>query len=428
MKVSRAETIKKYGTEIDRIVRKVRKWITENDDPPTDEEILTKCEDEFFGSDISLGTSSHETVIIIDSLRRRLSGRYGILTSLLDDPLINEIMVNGPERIYVEREKVLVRIDDAFTSCEELEEMIRMFASDVHREINEANPIVDARLPSGFRVNGVLKNIALNGPILTIRKFREKEIEMDELVGCASLSKECAEDLAALVRSGYNVFISGGTSSGKTTFLNALTAYIGPNERVITIEDSAELVISHIENKVQMECRAANSIGRGEVSMTQLIRTSLRMRPDRIIVGEVRGKEVIDMVQAMNTGHDGSMSTGHGNSIRGMLNRLETMYLTDSQVSVDSVRNQIANAIDIFVHLRRDAKGRRYVEEVAEMTDYDGKDYKLNYLYKAGEDGVLAPTGNGLRDRERLIRGGYESMLTGTGSAQVTCNDGSVGI
>ena len=417
MKVSRAETIKKYGTEIDRIVRKVRKWITENDDPPTDEEILTKCEDEFFGSDISLGTSSHETVIIIDSLRRRLNGRYGILTSLLDDPLINEIMVNGPERIYVEREKVLVRIDDAFTSCEELEEMIRMFASDVHREINEANPIVDARLPSGFRVNGVLKNIALNGPILTIRKFREKEIEMDELVGCASLSKECAEDLAALVRSGYNVFISGGTSSGKTTFLNALTAYIGPNERVITIEDSAELVISHIENKVQMECRAANSIGRGEVSMTQLIRTSLRMRPDRIIVGEVRGKEVIDMVQAINTGHDGSMSTGHGNSIRGMLNRLETMYLTDSQVSVDSVRNQIANAIDIFVHLRRDAKGRRYVEEVAEMTDYDGKDYKLNYLYKAGEDGVLAPTGNGLRDRERLIRGGYESMLTGTGSA-----------
>ena len=417
MKVSRAETIKKYGTEIDRIVRKVRKWITENDDPPTDEEILTKCEDEFFGSDISLGTSSHETVIIIDSLRRRLNGRYGILTSLLDDPLINEIMVNGPERIYVEREKVLVRIDDAFTSCEELEEMIRMFASDVHREINEANPIVDARLPSGFRVNGVLKNIALNGPILTIRKFREKEIEMDELVGCASLSKECAEDLAALVRSGYNVFISGGTSSGKTTFLNALTAYIGPNERVITIEDSAELVISHIENKVQMECRAANSIGKGEVSMTQLIRTSLRMRPDRIIVGEVRGKEVVDMIQAMNTGHDGSMSTGHGNSIRGMLNRLETMYLTDSQVSVDSVRNQIANAIDIFVHLRRDAKGRRYVEEVAEMTDYDGKDYKLNYLYKAGEDGVLAPTGNGLRDRERLIRGGYESMLSGTGSA-----------
>ena len=417
MKASKAETVRKYGTEIDRIVRTIRKWMTESDQPPSAEEILTKCEDEFFGSEASLRTNSHETVIIIESLRTRLSGKYGILTGLLEDPLINEIMVNGPDRIYVEREKVLIRVDDAFTSCDELEEMIRMFASDVHREINEANPIVDARLPSGFRVNGVLKNIALNGPILTIRKFREKEIEMDELVGCASLSKECAEDLAALVRSGYNVFISGGTSSGKTTFLNALTAYIGPNERVITIEDSAELVISHIENKVQMECRAANSIGKGEVSMTQLIRTSLRMRPDRIIVGEVRGKEVIDMVQAMNTGHDGSMSTGHGNSIKGMLNRLETMYLTDSQVSVDSVRNQIANAIDIFVHLRRDARGRRYVEEVAEMRDYDGTDYKLNYLYKAGEDGVLAPTGNGLFDRERLVRCGYESMMTGIKSA-----------
>ena len=417
MKVSRAETVKKYGTEIDRIVRVVRKWITERDQPPSSDEILTRCEDEFFGSEVSLKTSSHETVMIIDSLRRRLQGRYGILTGLLNDPLINEIMVNGPDRIYVEREKVLMRVDDAFTSCGELEEMIRMFASDVHREINEANPIVDARLPSGFRVNGVLRSIALNGPILTIRKFREKEIEMDELVGCASLSRECAEDLAALVRSGYNVFISGGTSSGKTTFLNALTAFIGPNERVITIEDSAELVISHIENKVQMECRAANSIGKGEVSMTQLIRTSLRMRPDRIIVGEVRGKEVVDMIQAMNTGHDGSMSTGHGNSIKGMLNRLETMYLTDSQVSVDSVRNQIANAIDIFVHLRRDAKGRRYVEEVAEMTDYDGKEYKLNYLYKAGEDGILASTGNGLCDRERLIRCGYDAMMTGIKSA-----------
>ena len=412
MKVSRVETVSKYGAEIDRIVRAVRKWMTENDQTPSADDILTKCEDEFFGSEISMTASSHETVMIIDSLRRRLTNRYGILTELLDDVLINEIMVNGPERIYVEREKALMRVDDAFTSCEELEEMIRMFASDVHREINEANPIVDARLPSGFRVNGVLRNIALNGPILTIRKFREKEIEMDELVGCASLSRECAEDLAALVRSGYNVFISGGTSSGKTTFLNALTAFIGPNERVITIEDSAELVISHIDNKVQMECRAANSIGKGEVSMTQLIRTSLRMRPDRIIVGEVRGKEVVDMIQAMNTGHDGSMSTGHGNSIRGMLNRLETMYLTDSQVSVDSVRNQIANAIDIFVHLRRDAKGRRYVEEVAEMNDYDGKDYKLNYLYKAGEDGVLASTGNGLCDRERLIRCGYDSMMT----------------
>jgi len=273
----------------------------------------------------------------------------------------------------------------------------------------------------------VLKTVALNGPILTIRKFREKEIEMAELVAYSSLTEECADVLAALVRSGYNIFISGGTSSGKTTFLNALTAFIDPNERVITIEDSAELVISHIENKVQLECRAANSIGKGEVSMTQLIRTSLRMRPDRIIVGEVRGKEVVDMLQAMNTGHDGSMSTGHGNSIRGMLNRLETMYLSGSQVSLTSVRNQIANAIDIFVHLKRDAKGARRVVEIAEMTGFDGNEYRLNYLYRSDEKGILKATGNSLLDRERLIRSGYGSMLTGSmkKSFQEKQHDGS---
>jgi len=406
--ITRTETIKKYGPEIDVMVRTARKWLSEAYPVPSEEDILCRCEDMFFGSGVSYSANSREAEIIIDSMYRRLASRYGILTSLLDDPEINEIMVNGPDRIYIERERKLIRVDDAFTSCTELEEMIRMFASDVHREINEANPIVDARLTSGYRVNGVLRNIALNGPILTIRKFREKEIEMEELIVCKSITKECADSLIALVRSGYNIFISGGTSSGKTTFLNALSAFIGQDERVITIEDSAELVISHIENKVQLECRAANSIGKGEVSMTQLIRTSLRMRPDRIIVGEVRGREVIDMIQAMNTGHDGSMSTGHGNSIRGMLNRLETMYLSDSQVSLDSVRNQIANAIDIFVHLRRDAKGRRLVMEVAEMTGFDGSDYRLNYLYTTGADGVLKATGSRLRDRERLIRSGYD--------------------
>ncbi len=413
MMVINAETIKRYGTDIEELVKRIRKWMTEETEDPDNDEILKKCEDLFFGSDLSYRTETRENGLIIASIYTRLVNRYGILDHLLDDPSINEIMVNGPERIYVEKNRALVQVDDAFTSASELEEIIRMFASDVHREINEANPIVDARLPSGYRVNGVLKTVALNGPILTIRKFRETEIEMSELVGCASLSLECARDLAALVRSGYNVFISGGTSSGKTTFLNALTAFIGENERVITIEDSAELVISHIENKVQMECRAANSIGKGEVNMTQLIRTSLRMRPDRIIVGEVRGKEVIDMIQAMNTGHDGSMSTGHGNSIRGMLNRLETMYLSDSQVSVESVRNQIANAIDIFVHLKRDAKGRRRVEEVAELIGFNGNDYQINYLYKVGEDGELRSTGNPLFDRERLIRSGFGYMMTG---------------
>ena len=408
------QTILRYRTEIDDLVKKIRRWITECETPPGRDEILKKCEDVFFGSEAFSSAAICEMRLIITALFDRVSGRYGLLKRLLDDPSVNEIMVNGPDMIFAERNREIVRIDDTFTSEEELEEIIRMFASDVHREINEANPIVDARLPSGYRVNGVLKAVALNGPILTIRKFREQAIEMEDLISYGSITRECADDLRALVRSGYNIFISGGTSSGKTTFLNALTASIDARERVIIIEDSAELSITHLQNKVQLECRAANSIGKGEVTMERLIRTSLRMRPDRIIVGEVRGREVVDMIQAMNTGHDGSMSTGHGNSIRGMLNRLETMYMTDSQVSVSSVRNQIANAVDIFVHLRRDADGRRRTSEVAEMTGFDGDKYIVNYLYVTTQQGQLVPTGKPLIDRERLIRAGLGSMMTGS--------------
>lgn len=404
-------TILKYRKETDEIVRGIRRWITERECVPDKTEIREKCEEAFFKSQLSEISEIPEMKLIISAIYDRVSGRYGLLQPLLSDPAVNEIMVNGPDMIFIERNRELVQVDDTFISPEELEEIIRMFAADVHREINEANPIVDARLPSGYRVNGVLKTVALNGPILTIRKFRDREIEMDDLIEYGSITQECAEDLRALVRSGYNIFISGGTSSGKTTFLNALTASIDPKERVIIIEDSAELQITHLNNKVQMECRAANSIGKGEVTMERLIRTSLRMRPDRIIVGEVRGREVVDMIQAMNTGHDGSMSTGHGNSIRGMLNRLETMYLTDSQVSVSSVRNQIANAVDIFVHLRRDADGRRRTSEVAEMAGFDGEEYIVNYLYITTEQGVLTATGNPLRDRERLIRAGYGHMM-----------------
>lgn len=410
-KYIKSATVRKYAAEIEELVMGIRKWITECEEHPSGRELRKRCEDVFFSSELSYRASTDELTLIVESMVQRVSSRYGVLADLLEDSSINEIMVNGPERIYVERNKRIERIDDSFTSDAELEETIRMFASDVHREVNEAHPIVDARLPSGYRVNGVLKTVALNGPILTIRKFREKEIEMSDLIEYGSISEECASDLRALVRSGYNMFISGGTSSGKTTFLNALSASIGESERVITIEDSAELVISHIENRVQLECRSANSIGKGEVSMEQLIRTSLRMRPDRIIVGEVRGREVIDMVQAMNTGHDGSMSTGHGNSIKGMLNRLETMYLMDSQVSINSVRNQIANAIDIFVHLRRDSRGRRRLEEVAELAGFDGSSYIINYLYKSDEKGNVKKTGASLKDRERLIRAGFGGVL-----------------
>ena len=407
----RRTVVLKYAGEIDALAREIRRWISDSGIPPGEELILKQTEDAFFSSELSRQAEIREMSVIVSAVFDRVSGRYGLLKRLLEDPSINEIMVNGPDMIFVEKDRRLMQVDDAFTSADELEEIIRMFASDVHREINEANPIVDARLPSGYRVNGVLKSVALNGPILTIRKFREREIEMDDLIALGSITQECADDLRALVKSGYNIFISGGTSSGKTTFLNALTASIDPGERVIIIEDSAELQITHIGNKVHLECRAPNSVGKGEVTMASLIRTSLRMRPDRIIVGEVRGREVVDMVQAMNTGHDGSMSTGHGNSIKGMLNRLETMYMTDSQMSVASVRNQIANAVDIFVHLRRDADGNRRVCEVAEMIGIEESDYSLSYMYTTGVDGVLRSTGLGLKDRERLIRAGMGARM-----------------
>lgn len=413
MELQVKNTVIKYKGEIDEISNEVRRWLSTYEEEPGKEEILNYIENIFFDSQISKIAKTAEISIIIDSVFMRTSNKYGILTELLEDNEINEIMVNGPNYIYVEKNRKVIPVDNSFTSDDELEEVIRMFASDVHREINEANPIVDARLKNGFRVNGVLKNVAINGPILTIRKFSDKDITIQDLISYGSITKECAQDLIYLVNSGYNIFISGGTSSGKTTFLNALAAAIDPNERAIIIEDSAELKINNLVNKVHMECRSANSIGKGEVTMEKLIKTSLRMRPDRIIVGEVRGKEVVDMIQAMNTGHEGSMSTGHGNSIRGMLNRLETMYLMDSQIPMFSVKNQIANAIDIFVHLKRDSNGKRRVVEVAELYAFDGAEYKMNYLYKTNENGELIRTGIALVDRERLVRAGRGDMLKG---------------
>lgn len=404
--MSNNEIVRKYGELIDNLSRSIRRQLTENNVNRSRDDIRVLCEDIFFENCANSEVNISDVYDVIMNIYRRVVDKYGILSELLEDPSVNEIMVNGPWNIYVERDRKLEKIDDAFLSESELEETIRMLASDVHREINEANPIVDARLPSGYRVNGVLQTIAINGPILTIRKFADEEINLERLVEYGSISEECCEDLKKYVRCGYNVFISGGTSSGKTTFLNALAGEIDPSERVIVIEDSAELKLAQIPNCVHMECRGANSVGKGEVSMQQLIKTSLRMRPDRIVVGEVRGREVVDMVQAMNTGHDGSMSTGHGNSIKGMLNRLETMYLMDAQIPMYSIKNQLANAIDIFVHLRRDSKSRRGVVEVAELVGFDGSDYILNYLYITDVHGELVPTGNSLIDKARLeLRG-----------------------
>lgn len=401
------KSVIKYSSEIDDLVKNSKRKIGDERDGISESKLLAIAEDEFFNSRYINYVDIGHIKDVIDSIFKRISNRYGVLRDLLEDPSVNEIMVNGPHMIFVERLGEVIQVDDAFINCDELEDMIRMFASDVHREVNEANPIVDARLESGYRVNGVLKSVALNGPILTIRKFSNDPISISDLISNGSVSSECCDLLVKLVRSGYNIFISGGTSSGKTTFLNALSAAIDENERAIVIEDSAELRIDHLKNIVHMECRNANSIGKGEVSMEKLIRTSLRMRPDRIIVGEVRGKEVIDMIQAMNTGHDGSMSTGHGNSIKGMLSRLETMYLSGASVPVYSIKNQIANAIDIFVHLKRDGTGRRRVVEVAELVGFDEDEYRLNYLFTLDDNGKLLRTGNEIVVTDKLMRNGY---------------------
>lgn len=405
------ETVQRYREELDFLIRDIRKKIPDGSEEMPAEELLSYVEDEFFRSPLCEQARFGEIGTLIQAVYTRIQNKYGILKKYLDDPAVNEIMVNGPGHIFIEKNRKLQEVDEAYISCGELEGVIRMFASDVHREINEANPIVDARMGNGYRVNGILQNVALNGPSLTIRKFSEEMITMDDLVRWGSLTEACRDDLCALTMSGYNIFISGGTSSGKTTMLNALAAAIPEWERVVVIEDSAELQLWNLKNKVQLECRNANSIGKGAVTMAQLIRTSLRMRPDRIIVGEVRGGEVLDMVGAMATGHDGSLSTGHGNSIRGMLNRLEAMYMMNASIPVYAIRNQIANALEIFIHLQRDNEGRRRVMEVAELAGFDGETYQINYLYRVDKEGRLERTGEHLMHREKLRRKGFNDRL-----------------
>ena len=409
---SMKEVVNKHSRVIELITNNLKAIISHSDDTLNEEQLLELVENTVFESSYISLIDYDEITDVIRAIFLRVSSKYSILSNYIEDPSINEIMVNGYNRIFVEKNKKITEVDNAFYSDDELEGLIRMFASDIHREINEANSIVDARLENGYRVNGVLKNVALNGPILTIRKFANDEVTLDDLVNNDTMPRECSDFLTKLVAAKYNIFISGGTSSGKTTFLNALSSAINSDERVIIIEDSAELKVSQIKNIVHMECRNANSVGKGRVSMEMLIKTSLRMRPDRIIVGEVRGREVIDMIQAMSTGHDGSMSTGHGNSIKGMLNRLETMYLMDTQIPIYSIKSQIANALDIFVHLRRDSDGKRRLVEVAEMVGFDGEDYKLNYIYYTNPDGKLMETGNNLTNCEKLMQNLHEEGVS----------------
>lgn len=305
-----------------------------------------------------------------------------ILQELVEDPDVTEIMINGKDHIFIERKGKLTAWDNSFETEEKLNDIIQQIVSGCNRVVNEASPIVDARLENGSRVNVVLKPIALNGPIVTIRRFPEKPMDMKRLISLGALNKEAAGFLQKLVLSGYNMFISGGTGSGKTTFLNALSHYIPKDERVITIEDSAELQLIGIDNLVRLETRNANAEGCQAITIRDLIRSALRMRPDRIIVGEIRGQEAVDLLQAMNTGHDGSLSTGHSNSAADMLSRLETMVLMGMDLPVAAIRQQIASAVDIIIHLGRLKDKSRKVLEIVEVCEYCEQKIRLNTLYE----------------------------------------------
>ena len=382
----------------------VRKKILEKGEL-TDEEVIDMIEEELFRSDPGMSPDGYEEAVF--RIFGRIRSRLGPLYRLAGDRDINEIMVNGFENVFVEKRGEIKRVKSVFTSTGELEDVIRNIAAEVRREINELNPILDARLSDGSRVNAVYKNIALSGPVLTIRKFSRNRMTMKKLTEFGSITEECAQMLRTLVESGYNIFVSGGTSSGKTTFLNALSDFIPEEKRVIIIEDSAELQLTGVDNLVQMECHNANSLGKGLVSMDMLIKTSLRMRPDYIIIGEVRGREVADMLQALNTGHCG-MSTGHGNSVRGMLRRLEAMYLMAGKLPLEAIRAQIVEALDIMVHLARTADGKRRVIEVQEIAGIEGDSYVLNPLFLPGEDMRLKRTGNEICRNIKLKLKGFQ--------------------
>ena len=340
--------------------------------------------------------------------------KLDILQELLEDESITEIMINGLENIFVEKGGEIYQYEKRFVSRKKLEDIAQQIASGCNRTVNEAEPIVDARLPDGSRVNLVLPPVALNGPIITIRKFPKEGITMKRLIAWGSISKEAAEFLEKLVKAKYNMFISGGTGSGKTTFLNALSQFIPEDERIITIEDNAELKLQSLPNLVRLEARNANMEGEGEIDIRELIRTALRMRPDRVIVGEVRSAETIDMLQAMNTGHDGSLSTGHGNSPKDMIGRLETMVLMGMEIPIEAVQRQIASGIDIIIHLGRMRDKTRKVLEILEITGYEEGRIQMHTLYEFQEKGSSHGKVRGslvkkeeLQKKEKLLAAGY---------------------
>ena len=341
--------------------------------------------------------------------------RLDVLQELLEDDTITEIMINGKDDIFLERNGHITKWDKSFENEERLEDIAQKIASLSNKIVNISSPIADTRLEDGSRVSIVLPPVALNGPVITIRKFYKDALTMEKLIETGSLTQEAADFLKMAVKSKYNIFISGGTGSGKTTFLNALSEFIDNDERVITIEDAAELQINHVKNLVRLEARDANIEGKNEVTIRDLIRASLRMRPDRIIVGEVRGKETLDMVQAMSTGHDGSLSTGHGNSPKDMMTRLETMILMGIDMPVAAIRQQLTSSIDIIIHLGRLRDKTRRVLQIAEIVGVSRGEVKFNKLFEFAENaesngqvlGELKATGNKLVNTQKMYFAGY---------------------
>ncbi|MGN0342786.1 MAG: CpaF family protein [Roseburia sp.] len=362
-----------------------------------------------------LGLTVNERIDIVEKIYSSIRG-FGILDSIISDDSITEVMINGPEDIFIEKNGRLQKIEDRFESERKLEDVIQRIVGLAGREVNQANPIVDTRLPDGSRVNVVLPPISLRGAIVTIRKFSKTPMTIEQLIRYGSITPEIAKVLETLVKAKYNIFICGGTGSGKTTFLNALSNYIPKDERVITIEDSAELQITGIDNLVSLETRNANASGAGQITIRDLIKSSLRMRPERIVVGEVRGGEALDMLQAMNTGHDGSLSTGHANSTKDMLSRLETMVLQGADgLPLEAIRQQIASAVDIIIHLSRLRDHSRKTMEITEVVGYENGQIVLNplYLFEEDEKSTLEKVSGSLKRTKNPLKNDFKLRLSG---------------
>lgn len=405
------------GEELQKMIQEIRQYVLDHIGLMniSDEELKDKIKDIV---DEKLGNRYvpiKQKLLINQQVFSSIRG-LGLLDTIMRDDNVTEIMINGPDHIFIEKNGKLKKLDQHFESERRLEDIIQKIVGMAGREVNQANPIVDTRLPNGSRVNVVLPPISLQGAIVTIRKFSKTPMTMEQLIRYGSITPEIAEVLKLFVKAKYNIFISGGTGSGKTTFLNALSNYIPKDERIITIEDSAELQITGIENLVSLETRNANASGSGEITIRDLIKSALRMRPERIVVGEVRGGEALDMLQAMNTGHDGSLSTGHANSTRDMLSRLETMVLQGAEgLPLEAIRQQIASAVDIIIHLSRMRDKTRKTMEITEIVGYENGKIQLNPLYVFVEDekSTLHKVSGSLRRTDRPLINDTKLKISG---------------